>query len=173
MKIACTMAVGRGDTDQLLFNLATRLQQRGLRICGTVQVNTDQVDDGACDMDIKVLPDGRLLRISQSLGRGSRGCRLDADALETAVGLVGASLASGADCLIINKFGKQEAEGHGFREVIASALDLGMPVLVGLNRYNQDAFKEFSAGLAAELPPNAPELEAWILGNMTDMALAG
>ena len=172
MKIACTLASGRGETDQLLFNVASRLQTLGTHVAGTVQVNTEKPDNRKCDMDVKVLPHGPLLRISQSLGRGSRGCRLDADALETAVGLVGASLHNGAECLIINKFGKQEAEGAGFRDVIASALSLGMPVLVGLNQLNQSAFFKFSGGVAEMLPPDAYELEKWLVANLEPLSVA-
>ncbi|MEX5726690.1 hypothetical protein Ga0609869_000043 [Rhodovulum iodosum] len=49
-------------------------------------------------------------------------CRLDPAALETAVGLVAAGLSSGADLLIVNKFGKHEAAGRGFRYVVAEAV---------------------------------------------------
>jgi hypothetical protein len=114
MNLAYTMAPGRGDTDLILFKLAKLLAARGLRCCGLVQINSERADAGPCDMDIQVLPDGAVLRISQDLGRSARGCRLDPTALETAVGLVSASLDPGADVLIVNKFGKHEAEGRGF-----------------------------------------------------------
>ncbi len=163
MHIAYTMAPGRGDTDLILLSLAGRLAARGLRCCGTVQINTERSDAGPCDMDVKVLPDGPTLRISQDLGRDSRGCRLDPEALETAVGLVSASLAGGADVLIVNKFGKHEAEGRGFRETIAEALARGIPVLVGLNGLNLPAFEGFAGGLAVPLPPEEEALSAWVL----------
>lgn len=167
MQIAYTMAPGRGDTDLILCGLARRLAARGLRCCGTVQINTERPDTGPCDMDVKVLPDGPVLRISQDLGRDSRGCRLDPQALETAVGLVSASLAGRADVradvLIVNKFGKHEAEGRGFREVIAEALARGIPVLVGLNGLNLPAFEGFAGGIAVPLPPEEEALSAWIL----------
>jgi hypothetical protein len=82
-------------------------------------------------MDVRVLPNGPILRISQNLGSVSKGCRLDPAALEAAVGLVEARLDPNVDLLIINKFGKHEADGRGFRTVIAAALDLEIPVLVG------------------------------------------
>ena len=166
MKIACTIAPGRGDTDLVLYSAAQRLQAQGYQVRGTVQINTRKEECCPCDMDIKVLPDGPLLRISQNLGQGSRGCRLDPDVLEQAVVMVGNSLQARADCLIINKFGKQEAEGHGFRDVIANALGLGIPVLVGLNQLNQDAFDEFSGGLAEILPPDTGKLEQWLMANV-------
>lgn len=171
MNLAYTMAPGRGDTDLILFRLARTLSARGLRCCGTVQINSERADAGPCDMDVQVLPDGPILRISQDLGRASRGCRLDPAALEAAIGLVSASMVQGADLLIVNKFGKHEAEGRGFRSVIAEALSNGIPVLVGMNMLNLSAFEEFAEGLAARLPPEPSALERWVL-HVTGPAVA-
>jgi nucleoside-triphosphatase THEP1 len=164
MNLAYTMAPGRGDTDLILFKLATVLALRGLRCCGTVQINSERSDTGPCDMDVQVLPNGPILRISQDLGRASRGCRLDPAAIETAVGLVTASLENGADVLIVNKFGKHEAEGRGFRTVIADALAYGIPVIVGVNALNLPAFHQFSQSLAVGLPCEAVALADWVAG---------
>ena len=164
MMLAFTMAPGRGDTDLILEGLAADLAARGLRCCGTVQINTECVDTGPCDMDVRVLPDGPVLRISQDLGPSARGCRLDPATLERAVGLVAARLASGADRLIINKFGKHEAEGRGFRDVIAQAVAMDVPVLVGLNAVNRKAFEAFAGGMAIQLPPERAALEHWVDG---------
>jgi hypothetical protein len=65
---------------------------------------------------VRVLPEGAILRISQVLGPQARGCRLVPAALETAVVLVVAGLSCGADLLIVNKFGKHEAEGGPRRD---------------------------------------------------------
>ena len=169
MNIAFTMAPGRGDTDLLLHRFAKDLARQGLRTSGTVQINTPR-GAGPCDMDVEVLPEGPVICISQSLGRGSTGCRLDPYALERAVGLVEASLASGPDCLIVNKFGKHEAEGRGFRPLIAEALSRDVPVLVGLNQLNAPAFHVFTEGLAVELPPTLPALTAWFAASRREAA---
>lgn len=162
MDIAYTMAPGRGDTDLLMARLAEQLRARGIRTCGIVQTNTEVDGGGPCDMDVKVLPDGPVIRISQSLGKDSHGCRLDPDALERAVGLVGASFAAGADLLIVNKFGKHEADGRGFREVIAEAVAADVPVLVGLNPLNRPAFLAFTGEGATQLPPSYDALAGWL-----------
>lgn len=162
MNLAYTMAPGRGDTDLVLLKLATELASRGLRCCGTVQINSERADAGPCDMDVQVLPDGPVLRISQGLGPSARGCRLDPAALETAVGLVSANLASGAEVLIVNKFGKHEAAGRGFRTVIADALALGVPVIVGVNALNLEAFEDFARGLAIRVSPDRDALADWV-----------
>ena len=161
MNLAYTMAPGRGDTDLMLERLAADLAARGVKCCGIVQINTECPGSGPCDMDVRVLPDGPVLRISQDLGPQSRGCRLDPAALETAVGLVAARLSRGADLLIINKFGKHEAEGRGFRDVIAQSVAMGVPVLVGLNALNQAAFEAFAGGMAVRLPSDPEALGKW------------
>lgn len=163
MKLAYTMAPGRGDVDLLLLGIAEALQKDGYRLGGTVQINTDIDGGGPCDMDVKVLPEGPVLRISQSLGRNSTGCRLNPEALEQAVGLVEATFADGMDLLIVNKFGKHEAEGRGFRPLIAEALSRDIPVLVGLNGLNKAAFLDFAGGAEQQLPPSKGAILDWLL----------
>lgn len=161
MQIAYTMAPRRGDTDLILFQVAQRLMQAGLTPCGTVQINTDRTDGGKCDMDVQVLPKGPVIRISQTLGKEARGCRLDPAALETSVALTETALRAGADLLIVNKFGKHEAEGRGFRAAIGMALEGGVPVIVGLNPLNQVAFFDYIADLGCQLAPDVGSVEAW------------
>ncbi len=158
--IATIICPGRGDTDLVLTHFARAMLARGVRVRGVVQMNTER-DGRACDMDVQVLPDGKPIRISQSLGRASRGCRLDPAALEQAVAEVAASLRQGADLLIINKFGKHEAEGRGFRGIIAEAAAQGIPMVVGLNRLNQDAFHDFAGAMSEPCAPDQAALERW------------
>ncbi|MEQ9695607.1 DUF2478 domain-containing protein [Shimia sp. SDUM112013] len=162
MKIAYTLAPGRGETNLVLSALAKTLADRGLRLCGTVQVDTERENDHHCDMDVMVLPQGPTIRISQSLGAGSRGCRLDPEALETAVSMTERALEHGADLLIVNKFGKHEADGRGFRSAIAMALEKDIPVLVGANKLNLEALRLFCDDAAEEIVPDMDDLLAWV-----------
>lgn len=162
MKLAFTIAPGRGETNVLLAEIAGALIARKIRLAGTVQIDTDRGEGRKCDMDVKVLPDGPLIRISEDRGAGARGCRLDTDALEGAVADTEAALARGADLLLINKFGKHEAEGRGFRAAIATALEQDIPVLVGVNKLNRDAFEDFCGEAAEELPADTAAISAWI-----------
>ena len=92
MKLAYIMSQARGETDPRLAALAGHLMLRGVRLCGTIQVNTERGDGRHCDMDLMILPDGPALRISQDRGKWARGCRLDAGSLELAVAKVAAAL---------------------------------------------------------------------------------
>lgn len=164
MQLAYVRNPERGATDRLLSGLADRLLEIGIRTAGIVQINEEICDTELCDMDVKVLPDGDCIRISQSLGKDSRGCRLDPAALERAVALVQESLQQEPkpQVLLVNKFGKHEADGRGMRVVFADALERGIPVVSGVNGMNLDAFHEFSGGIAEAAPLDIEELVGWV-----------
>ncbi|MES0824664.1 DUF2478 domain-containing protein [Ruegeria sp. SCP11] len=161
MYLAYVTTTDRGATDRLLSTVAEHLLAKGARLAGVVQTNTECADSSKCDMDVRVLPDGETIRISQSLGEHARGCRLDPAALEQAVGLVTSSLKDSPELLIINKFGKHESDGRGFRPVIAEALAHDIPVLVGVNGLNNDKFQTFTDGAAEQIEPDLEAIIAW------------
>lgn len=161
MRIGYVCKPGRGAVDAVLAEVTERLEGQGLRLAGAVQSNRERPDRALCDMDLRVLPDGPEFRISQDLGNAAKGCRLDPSALEQAVAAASARLA-GAQLLIINKFGKHEAEGRGFRDLIAEALARDIPVLIGVNGLNLPAFTEFAGDLAEALPPDAVAVAGWL-----------
>ena len=160
MKFACVTSAEQGAVNRALSGLALHLLDQGVRVIGATQHDTPRPNSRLCDMDVRILPDGAVIRISQNLGENARGCRLDPGALETAVAQTAARL-DGADILIVNKFGKHEAEGRGFRDVIAGAILRDIPVIVGTNRMNIDAFRAFCDNRAEALPPDLPRLLDW------------
>jgi hypothetical protein len=160
MRLAVVPASRRDETDLLLSEVARELMRAGLRLAGVVQTNTDVPGRHHCDMDVRVLPDGPTICISQNLGPLARGCRLDPDGLERAVAAVALRL-DGADLLILNKFGKHEAEGRGFVPIIAEALSRDIPVLLGVSDLNRPAFDTFAMGCATPLPAETAALLDW------------
>lgn len=162
MKLAYVIAPGRGETNELLAKVAKQLAERGVRLAGTVQLDTERTEEFHCDMDVLVLPDGPKIRISQYLGADARGCKLNPEALETAVAATEAEIAKGADLLIVNKFGKQEAEGRGFRSAVGEALSRDMPAIIGVAGTTIEAFRAF-VGEAEELPPEPEAILGWAI----------
>ena len=164
MHLAYVMTQDRGATDRLLSELAERLTEQGTALAGIVQTNTECYDNALCDMDVRVLPNGDTIRISQSLGPESRGCRLDPAALEQAVAQVTGSLHAEKlpELLIVNKFGKHEADGRGMRPLIGEALSQGIPVISGVNRLNVEPFQEFADGMAIAVEPTIEAMLAWV-----------
>lgn len=141
-----------GQANALLAEVAEALRVEGVAVAGVVQVNASALR--GCDMDLHVLGGNDVVRISQNLGPMSQGCRLDAAGLERAVGLVQSRLQTGVAILIVNKFGKQEAEGRGFRPVIGQALADGVPVLIAVADGYADAFEQFAQGIGQALNPS-------------------
>ena len=139
-----------GSLDAQVRDVARGLRMAGLRVAGAVQMNPAGAAGRCCDMALQLLPSDRLIRISEDRGPLARGCRLDAGALEQAVAEVLALLDTPVppQVLVLNKFGKQEAEGRGFRPVIAEALGRDIPVLVGVGPGNLEALEAFAGGMA-------------------------
>lgn len=148
----------RGQADLVLAEVAAQLRRDGVALAGVVQVNEEFDPARPCHMDLHVLTGTEVVRISQNLGAMSKGCRLDPAGLEQAVGLVARALAAGADLLIVNKFGKQEADGRGFRPLIGQALAADIPVLTAVNTGNQAAFDQFADGLGIALSCSHDEI---------------
>lgn len=154
-----------GAGDRMLEALVHELSGEGNLLVGAVQVNHDLGEDCACDMDVLVIgEEDQPIRISQSLGSGSAGCRLDPGALEMAAARVGAHL-PGADLVILPKFGRQEAIGRGFYSVIAQALADEIPVLLHVPPEQRDAFTSFVGDMGEELSTDA--LAGWCRTKLT------
>lgn len=160
VKLAYVTLQGRGRTDALIAAVADQLQKDGLRLSGTVQSNIERPDRRRCDMDLMILPQGPVVRISEDRGDLARGCTLDSGALEQSVAEVQQRLSS-SDILIVNKFGKREAEGKGLVPVIGDAVGLGIPVLVGVNGLNLAAFLVFAGEEAMALPTDVASVVQW------------
>lgn len=157
-------AGGGPEVDATLAAVAAALRRGGHRLAGAVQSTTERPDRCRCDMLLEDLGSGQVIAISEDRGVEARGCRLDAVALEQVVALSGAALDTGATLLIVNRFGRREAEGHGFRAVIARAVASGTPVLLAVGAEQVPAWREFTGGMDAELPLDGAAIEAWCAG---------
>jgi len=160
MDLAFVTLQGRGRIDALIAEVATNLTAEGVRLAGTVQSNIKRLNRSKCDMDLMILPNGPVVRISEDRGDLARGCILDSGALEQTVVAVQQRL-TGAEVLIVNKFGKRESEGKGLVPVIAEALELGLPVLIGVNGLNLGAFLAFAGEAAVALPADPGTVADW------------
>ncbi|MFN3846271.1 MAG: DUF2478 domain-containing protein [Paracoccaceae bacterium] len=157
----------RGEGDRILIEVAQRLTEVGVAVAGVVQINTEIGSDRPCLMDLCILGDGSRIRISQSLGLFSSGCRLNPAGLEDAVGRVESTmLLGGPQILILNKFGKAEIEGRGFRQLIGQVLATGVPVLTSVSEKNQAGFDDFAQGAATALPADEACVIQWCLSHI-------
>ena len=157
------LAYSLGAADTLLAEVAIELRARKIAVAGAVQIVGTPDKSGKSRMELRLLPDSECLCISQDLGPLASGCRLDPAALEYAVGQVSAELSQRPALLILNKFGKSEAEGRGFRPLIGEALMNGIPALTCVSTAHLDAFTTFAGDMATCLPPDKQVLLDWCL----------
>jgi len=132
------------DVDALLADFAEALLADGERIGGVVQRNLKDAAGRPNGMHVIDLSTGRQISICQPLGSGATACKLDPTGLAEASLAVSRAVAEGAALIIVNKFSKQEAAGHGLRTELADAIIAGGPVLTAVPEKCFDAWKEFT-----------------------------
>jgi nucleoside-triphosphatase THEP1 len=140
------------DIDPLMQRIARLLESRGVRLAGFVQRNQPRPGRRRCDMLLEELASGETISISQDRGALARGCHLDVSELLRGMELGRHALSMRPDLLIINKFGKTEGEGGGFRPLIAEAVDHEVPVLVAVPWRNIEGWRLFAADLSTAIP---------------------
>ncbi len=149
--------------DRFTYHLARDLRAKGYRLAGVAQINEVRQSPGRCDMVLEDLGTGRSILISEDRGAEARGCHLNSAALIEAGEIIRGQLQSQPDLVLINKFGKSEAEGGGLREVIADAFSMGLPTLIGVPHRNLDAWQNFTQNEADSLPLDPIAINSWLL----------
>jgi len=148
--------------DALLAQVIDRLKRSGADLAGVVQAPGPETGAGGVrDLRLHGLRGDWDVSILQNRGRHAQGCRLDSGAIADVAGRLETSLAEGADLLIVNRFGRAEAEGHGLRQVLVRAVGQDMPLLIAVRTDYEDAWDAFHGGLAETLPPDLDAILAW------------
>ena len=145
--------------DELVLTVADALRSEGVRLRGVIQETAGRTSCSA--MTLADLATGERFSISQDLGAAAQGCRLDPRGLADVAARTDAAMHGDFDLLILNKFGKAEAEGGGLRTTFACAIGAGKPVLSSVREPYLEAWSRFHGGLAAELPPRLDAVVAW------------
>ena len=149
------------QADGLLAHIAAVLAVEGYRLGGAVQSSKRRPGRRKCDMYLRNLLSGEEILISLDRGNEARGCRLDHDAFAR-VSLWGEqALAAGVDLFVVNKFGKEEAQGRGLRALIGEALAAGIPVILAVSTLNLRDFEAFAGDAVVRLPPRREAVLAW------------
>ena len=138
------------DVDPVMRRISDRLAAQGLSLAGFIQRDEWRADRPRCDMILQNLSGGHAIKISEDRGAGARGCRLDPSELLRAMVAAREAIATRPDLLIVNKFGKTESEGGGFRDLIAEAVTQNVPTLVAVPWRNIDNWRRFAGEFAVE-----------------------
>ncbi|MDL2201122.1 DUF2478 domain-containing protein [Brucella intermedia] len=159
--LAAIVAAKDVPVDQLLAGAAHRARQAGLRVAGFLQHRETGGEECCRDIEIEHIGTGVTQIISQALGSGSKGCRLDPAALADVAGALQTELDDGADMLILNRFGKGETEGHGFRSIIETAYARQIPVLTVVRETYVEGWNDFAGDCGVLLAPDSKAVLGW------------
>ncbi|MGL4324208.1 MAG: DUF2478 domain-containing protein [Beijerinckiaceae bacterium] len=149
--------------DQLLRDIALHLMEQGWSLAGLVQHNAPRPGRSRCDMILEELSSGEHVSISQDRGPHARGCALDTGQLLSAMQMVRQSISHKPDLVILNKFGKSESEGAGFRPLLSQLLEAEIPVLIAVPWRNIESWRLFAGEYAVEHPVDSAPNDAAVL----------
>lgn len=158
--------------DDLLRRVAERLRAERVALAGALQENIGGIPGQCSAMTLVELTSQRRFGISQDLGLQSEGCRLDARGLSEIGALLDRPFDPHTELLLLNRFGKAEAEGGGLRSVFARAIDAGIPVLTAVRPPYLEAWAQFHGGLAVDLPADLERVLAWCDAAVTELRAA-
>jgi hypothetical protein len=148
------------DPDRLISGFAADLRSSGCRPVGVVQVGRSCRSERP-RLGVTLLPDGEVVGLAIDDEPPSGGCRLDPDRLAGLSVRLAAAIDDGADLVIINRFGRSEAEGKGLLDLIPQALDADIPVLIAVPERRFADWIRFSEGMNVRLACRRDALDRW------------
>jgi hypothetical protein len=150
------------EADHFIADFGYRLRDSGIALTGLVQHSHSARERGKCDIEVEELASRIVLQLAEDRG-DQQGCRFDPAALMEGAALIDAALKKAPELLILNKFGRLEAEGGGLRDVIADAVRLGIPAIVGVPCRHLEPWRKFTDNRAEETAINAARVRQWLV----------
>ncbi len=147
--------------DAILSAAVDRARAQGLSVAGLVQRFGERTPGGKQTMWVEDLLTGQIIRLDQPRGPGAIACTFDTDALARAAFLLRTAADSGADVIVVSRFGSAEAEGRGLRQEIADAVCSGAAVLIPVRVSLLPALEIFLGGPATLLSASASAIADW------------
>lgn len=162
-RIGALLGEDGAGKQRLLADFVARRRRDGFKIAGVIETAIKAESDGCGALDLIDLATGARIPITQNLGSGSIACNLDPSGLACACAAALSAIRSGADLVVLSKFGKLEASGGGLCDAFGAALLADIPVLTTVRPVMRDAWREFSGDFAEDLDFDAQALESWWL----------
>ncbi len=152
----------RGDpVEELMAAVAARLRSDAIHVSGLVQHNLRSGERAHCIFELEDLITGTRYPLTQNLGSASEACALDTTALADASQALRQAIADRAQIVIVNKFGEQEATGHGLRNEMMQIVMAGIPMLTAVSRRHLAQWLQFAGKNPQLLPMSLPAVLSW------------
>lgn len=155
------------DVDALMAQLASDLHARGIGIAGVVQTCDPETVGEDRDLHLTSVNGDWSLPVMQNRGSLSSGCRLDYSAVAEASSRIAAAITPATRIVILNRFGRAESEGNGFRSILEKCLEEGYTALCAVRSDYVADWEAFHGGLAETLPATREAILDWCLARET------
>ena len=147
--------------DEFLYTFIQDLQSQDKNILGVIQAHPEVSYAYGTQMGIIDLSSGAFISIAQDLGKHNTSCCLDAEAVSNASHILQAARMQNPDLIIINRFGKLEAEGDGFADEMLEIMTENTPMLTIVAERFLPMWREFTGELATEIQTDLAALHHW------------
>jgi nucleoside-triphosphatase THEP1 len=149
------------DVGALLAAVVDRLRSENIAVGGLLQEPGISGSANCAMLDLVDIRTGERAKITQNRGKESRGCKLDEQGLMSMSHCIDAAISDQVDLIVVSRFGRAEAAGHGLLGCFADVVCAEIPILTAVREPYVDRWHEFHGGLAVELPPSADAVVAW------------
>ncbi len=149
------------EVDAILATSIDLIRAQGISVAGLLQRFGERLPNGKRSMWVEDISTGQTIRLDQPRGPGAVACMLDPDALARSACLLQRAVGSGADVIVVSRFGNAEADGSGMRAEIADAICSGAAVVIPVRYSLLDDLEGFLGGPAPLLLPSPAAIADW------------
>jgi hypothetical protein len=172
MRLAAVIYPSGFKIDDFLTRLADLLRTDHVKLAGVLQENAHDVAGFCSAMTLVDLTTRSRFRISQDLGSQAQGCRLDARGIAEIGPLLERTLNQDVELIILNRFGKAEAEGGGLRSAFVRAMEAGIPTVTAVREPYIEAWSQFHGRFAIDLATDLDVVLAWCRESVRELRAA-
>jgi hypothetical protein len=158
--VAAIVYGAHDDPDRLMLEFTRDLYRSGRRPVGVIQRGRSCHAENP-GLGVVLLSGGDAMALTADLAPHAAGCRLDAGRLADVAGRLATEIEAGADLVVINRFGRSEAEGEGLIDLIRQALAGDIPVLIAVPEQRFATWIAFSGGMNVRLECRREALDRW------------
>lgn len=152
------------DVNRLLHEVVAGLRRRGIGVGGLLQEKVAESEECCEQLNLVDIRSGEAARITQQRGKDSRGCKLDPRGIAEIAPCIQTAIDADVALIVINKFGRAEAEGGGLLSSFGDIVMAGIPLLTTVREPYLDAWRAFHGGLGLELPFARSVVDDWVEG---------
>ncbi len=159
---AAVYAPKTGDR-QALHRFVDQEKANGVKVAGILQRKVPMAENGMTEVVAVDIQTGLTCTINRPTRESwkNRECSLDRAALTDTTAILRRAVSAGADLIVIEKFGDEEAHGGGLSAEILDGIASGIPFLVAVPETNLQSWIDRTGGAGAILEFDEQAFRDW------------